>query len=117
MHGPKSKFIMKIVQVLKQEEFLKGGRRFFLKLKKMGGHEETILKHEVKAREKNHLTKKKPILDIMSQERIPILWIETKQSKILDLLRELNFKCIKSSQKLGRVTAVYGWIPDYKQSL
>ena len=44
MHGPKSKFIMKVVQVKKQEEFSKGGRRF-LKLKKMGGGEErNILK-------------------------------------------------------------------------
>ena len=68
----------------------------------MGGEEETILKHKVKAKDKNHLTSKNPILDIMSQDRIPILWIETKQAKILDL-----FKCIKSSQKLGRVTAVY----------
>ena len=74
----------------------------------MGGDEETTLKHMVKAREKNRLTNKKPTLDIMSQDRIPILWIETKQAKILDLLRELNFKCIKSSQKLGRVTTVYG---------
>ena len=87
MHGPKSKFIMKVVQVSKQEEFSEGGRRF-LKLKKMGGDEETILKHKVKAKEKNHLTNKKSILDIMSQDRIPILWIETKQAKILDLLRE-----------------------------
>ena len=69
----------------------------------MGGEEETILKHNVKAKDKNHLTNKKPKLYIMSQDRIPILWIETKQAKILDL-----FKCIKSSQKLGRVTAVYG---------
>ena len=68
----------------------------------MGGDERTILKHKVKAKDKNHLTNKKPKLDIMSQDRIPILWIETKQAKILDL-----FKCIKSSQKLGRVTAVY----------
>ena len=44
MHGPKSKFIMKVVQVSKQEEFSKGGRIFF-KLKKMGGEEETILKN------------------------------------------------------------------------
>ena len=51
MHGPKSKFIMKAVQVSKQEEFWKGGRRF-LKLKKMGGDEENILKNKVKAREK-----------------------------------------------------------------
>ena len=36
----------------------------------MGGDEETILKHKVKARDKNHLTNKKPILDIMSQYRI-----------------------------------------------
>ena len=114
MHGPKSKFIMKMVRVSKQEEFSKGGRRF-LKLKKMGGEEETILKHNVKSRDKNHLTNKNPILDIMSQYRIPILWIETKQAKILDLLRESNFKCIKSSQKLGRGTVVYGLIPNYKQ--
>ena len=102
MHGPKSKFIMKVVQVYKQEEFSKGGRRF-LKLKKMEGEEEAILKHKVKAKDKDHLTNKKPKkLDIMSQDRIPILWIETKQAKILDL-----FKCIKSSQKLDRVTVVY----------
>ena len=69
----------------------------------MGGEEEAILKHKVKVRDKNHLTNKKTILDIMSQDSIPFLWIVTKQSKILDL-----FKCIKSSQKLGRVTAVYG---------
>ena len=75
MNGPKSKFIVKAVQVLgKQERFLKGGRRF-LKIKKMGGDEETILKHKVKAREKNHLTNKKPTFDTMSQWRIPILWI------------------------------------------
>ena len=78
-----------------------------MKLKKMGGEEEAILKHKVKARDKNHLTNKKSILDIMSQYRIPILRIETKQAKILDLLREPNFKCFKSSQKLGRVMAVY----------
>ena len=74
-----------------------------MKLKKMGGEEETILKHKVKAKDKDHLTNKKPKLVIMSQDRIPILWIKTKQAKILDL-----FKCIKSSQKLGRVTAIYG---------
>ena len=74
----------------------------------MGGDEGTILKHKVKYRDKNHLTNKKPILDIMSQYRIPILRIETNQAKILDLLREPNFKCFKSSQKLGRVTVVYG---------
>ena len=101
MHGNKSKFIMKMVQISKQEEFSKGGRRF-LKLKKMGGEEGTILKHKVKARDKNHLTNKKSIFDTMSQDRIPILWIESKQEKILDLLRKPNFKCIKSSQKLSR---------------
>ena len=79
----------------------------FLKLKKMGGDEGTILKHKVKAREKNHLTNKKTTLDTMSQYRILILWIETKQAKILNLLRIPNFICIMSSQKLGRVTAVY----------
>ena len=67
MHGPKSKFIMKIVQFSKQEEFSKRGR-IFLKLKKMGGEEETILKHEVKDRDKNHLTNKKPILDIICEK-------------------------------------------------
>ena len=74
----------------------------------MGGEEEAILKHKVKSRDKNHLTNKKLNLEIMSQDRILILWIETKQAKILDLLRKPNFKCIKSSQELGRVTAVYG---------
>ena len=74
----------------------------------MEGEEEIILKHKVKAKEKNYLTNKKPILNIMSQDIIPILWIETKKGKILDLLREPNFKCINYSQKLGRVTAVYG---------
>ena len=63
MHGPKSKFIMKVVQVRKQEDFWKGGRRF-LKLKKMGGDEGTILKSKVTAMEKNHLTNTKPTLDI-----------------------------------------------------
>ena len=106
MNGSKSKFIMKVVQVLKKEEFSKGGRRF-LKLKKMGVEERTILKHKVKVREENRLTNKKPTLAIVSQDRISILWIETKQAKILDLLRRPNFKCIKSSQKLGKVTAVY----------
>ena len=42
IHGHKSKFIMKAVQVQKQEEFSKGGRRI-LKLKKMGGDEGAIL--------------------------------------------------------------------------
>ena len=81
MHGHKSKFIMKVVYVSKQEGFSKGGRRF-LKLKKMGEEEEeAILKHKVKANDKDHLTNKKPKLDIMSQDRIPILWIETKQQR------------------------------------
>ena len=84
MHGPKSKFIMTVVQVQKQEEFSKGGRRF-LKLKKMGGDEGIILKHKVKAKENNDLTNKKPTLDIRNQCRIPILWIETMQAKILNL--------------------------------
>ena len=79
MHGPKSKFIMKVVQVLKQEKFSKGGRRF-LKLKKMGGDEGTILKYKVKAREKNRLTNKKPTLDTMSQYRILIL-LDLKPNK------------------------------------
>ena len=74
----------------------------------MGGEEEIILRHKVKDRDKNHLTNKKPILDIMSQDRIPIPWIKTKQAKILDPLREPSFKCIKSSKKLYRVTSVYG---------
>ena len=62
----------------------------------MGGEEEAILKHKVKAKDKDHLTNKNPKLGIMSQDRIPILWSETKQAKILDL-----FKFIKSSQKLA----------------
>ena len=61
-----------MIQVSKQEEFSKGGG-IFLKLKKMRGEEETILKHKVKAKDNNHLTNKKPILDIMSQDVIPIL--------------------------------------------
>ena len=52
-----------MVQVSKHEEFSKEGRRF-LKLKKMGGEEEAILKHKVKAKDKDHLTNKKPTLDI-----------------------------------------------------
>ena len=101
MHGHKSKFIKKVFQVSKQEKFPKGGRRF-LKVKKVGGEEEAILKHKVKARDKDHLTNKKLILDIMSQYRIPILWIRTKQAKIIkNLLRKPSFKGIKSSQKLG----------------
>ena len=71
-------FVMKVVQVSKQEEFFKGGR-WFLKLKKMWGEEETILQHKVKAKVRKGLTNKKLTLDIMSQDRIPILSIETKQ--------------------------------------
>ena len=78
-----------------------------MKLKNMGGGEETILKHKVKAREKTDQTNEKPTLDIRSQFRILILWIETKQAKILNLLRIPSFRCIKSSQKLDRVTIVY----------
>ena len=73
----------------------------------MGGDEETILEHKVKSREKNRLTNKKPTLGIMSQCRIPIFWIETKKEKIPNLLKKPSFKGNKSSQKLGRVTAVY----------
>ena len=70
-----------MVQVSKQEEFSKGGRRF-LKLKKMGGEEEeAILKHKIKVRDKNHLTNKKPKLGIISQGRIPIPRIGTNQAK------------------------------------
>ena len=72
MHGHKSKFTMKVVQVQKQDEFSKRERRF-LKFRKMVGEEGTILKNKKKAREKKHLTNKKPILDIMCQDRIPIL--------------------------------------------
>ena len=87
-----------------------------MKLKKMGGDEGTILKHKVKAREKNRLTNKKPTLDIMSQCRILILWIETKQEKIQNLSRIPCFRCIKSSQKLGRVTVVYRGILNRRQN-
>ena len=78
----------------------------------MGGKEEVILKYKIQDRDKNHLTNKKAKLDIMSQDKIPILWSETKQAKILDL-----FQCIKSPQKLGRVIDVYEWILDYKQRM
>ena len=44
-----------------------------MKLKKMRGEEEAMLKHKVKAREEKHLTNKKPTPDIMSQDRILIL--------------------------------------------
>ena len=47
----------------------------------MGGVEEAILKHKVKAKDKDYLTNKNPKIDIMSQDRIHILWIETKRSK------------------------------------
>ena len=67
----------------------------------MVGDKGTILKHKIKAN-------KNPTLDIMSQDRILILCIETKKAKILDLLRESNFKCIRSAKKLGRETVVYG---------
>ena len=63
MHGPKSKFILKMVQVRKQKEFLKGGIRF-LKLKKIRGDEGIILKYKVKAKDKKDLTNKNPTLDI-----------------------------------------------------
>ena len=81
---------MKAVQVRKQEEFVKG-RRNFLKLKKIGRDEGTILKHKVKSKEKSGLTNKKPTLDIESQFIILILRIEMKQLKILNLLGIPNF--------------------------
>ena len=68
----------------------------------MGGDEGTILKHKVKSKEENRLTNTKPKLDILSQCRILIIWIETKQVKILDLLRRPNFQCIKSLKKIGQ---------------
>ena len=51
----------------------------------MGGEEETILEHKVKAKDKDHVTNKESKLDIMSQNKMTILWIETKQAKILKL--------------------------------
>ena len=101
MHGHKFKFIMKVVQVLKNKKsFEKGGRRF-LKLKKMGGEEETILKHKVKAGEKSSLTNKKLTLAKISQRRIPIPWIDIEQEQKIKFLRKPRFKCIKYSQKIG----------------
>ena len=47
----------------------------------MRREEETILKHKVRAKDEDHLTNKKPKLDIMRQDIIPIPWIETKQAK------------------------------------
>ena len=47
----------------------------------MRGEEEAILKHKIKVRDKNHLTSKKPKLDIISQDRILIPWIGTNQAK------------------------------------
>ena len=47
----------------------------------MGGDEGTILKHNVKDRDKNHLTNKKPILDIMSQDKIPFLGLEPSKQR------------------------------------
>ena len=71
---------MKAVLVFKKtKKILKEGWEDFWKLKKMGGDEGTILKHKVKAKEEKRLTNIKPILDIMSQCKIPILWSETKQ--------------------------------------
>ena len=42
----------------------------------MGGEEEAILKHKVKAKDKNHLTNKKEILDIMRQIDFPLFGLE-----------------------------------------
>ena len=59
--GPKSKFIVKAIQFRGQKEFGKGWRRF-LKLKKIGGDEGIILRHKVKANEKNDLpTRSQPL--------------------------------------------------------
>ena len=83
----------------------------------MEGEEGTILEHKVKAREKNHLTNKKPTLDIMRQCKFPSFGFETKQARILNLLGKPSFRCIRYSQKLGRVTAVYRGIPNHRQSI
>ena len=45
---PSPSLLWKWFKFKKQEEFSKGGRRF-LKLKKMGGDEEIILKHKGKS--------------------------------------------------------------------
>ena len=47
----------------------------------MGGEEETILKHKVKARDKNHLSNKQPILDIMSQDRFPFFGLKPSKQR------------------------------------
>ena len=47
----------------------------------MGGVEEAILKHKVESKDKDHLTNKKPKLDIMSQDRIPILWLKLSKQR------------------------------------
>ena len=73
---------MKMVQVSKQEEyfFLKRRENIF-EIKEDGRRRRGYLKHKVKARDKNHLTNKKPKLDIMIQDIILIPWIETNQAK------------------------------------
>ena len=59
------------------------------KVKKLGktpGYAE-LLKHKVKAKEKNHLTYKKSTLDTMSQCRIPFFGFETKKAIIINLFK------------------------------
>ena len=68
----------------------------------MGGDEGTILKHKVKAKEENHLTNKKPTLNIMSQCRIPNLWIETKQSRDTILLGRTTLQVYLVFAKIGQ---------------
>ena len=77
-----------------------------MKLKKIGGVEEAILKHKVKAKEKNHITNKKPILDIMCQDRIPSFRYETKKT-INKPLKNTKLQFALNLHKLGRVTVVY----------
>ena len=72
-----------------------------MKLKKIRGDEETILKHKIKAREKNCVTNKNPTLDIKSQCRIPILWIETKQAK--------NTKPLKNTRASDALSLHKNW--------
>ena len=47
----------------------------------MGGEKEAILKHKVKARDKNHLTNKKPKLDIMSQGTFPFFRLKPSKQR------------------------------------
>ena len=47
----------------------------------MGGEEEAILKHKVKAKDKDHLTNKKPKLEIMSRDRIPFFGLKPSKQR------------------------------------